>query len=124
MSKIYCVEITGLLSAGIPLVVADAERHGMTAYRYDYAWHRFTAEFTNPTDCLHFNDFVVENYIFASVGMYHIKRRFGGLQLRVPNSLTVLCKLCGENAKASSAHTHSGGHVCENCWDERLRITE
>jgi len=112
MSKIYCVEITGTLSAGVPIVVADAERHGMTAYRYDYAWHRFTAEFTN------------ENYIFASVGMYHIKRRFGGLQLRVPNSLTVLCKLCGENAKASSAHTHSGGHVCENCWDERLRITE
>jgi len=83
MSKIYCVEITGTLSAGVSIVVANAERHGMTAYRYDYAWHRFCAEFNNPTDMLAFKEFAAENYTFASLGTYHTKRRFDGLRLRI-----------------------------------------
>lgn len=69
--SINYVEITGHDTLGVSLVVADAERFSMTAYRYEYAFHRFTAEFSNPTDALHFVDYVSENYTFSSLGIYH-----------------------------------------------------
>lgn len=34
------------------------------------------------------------------------------------------CKFCGSGLPVTTMHLHDGGRVCENCWDERLRVTE
>jgi recombinational DNA repair protein (RecF pathway) len=34
------------------------------------------------------------------------------------------CKFCDTQYFPVSMHRHDGGYVCENCWDERLRVTE
>lgn len=36
----------------------------------------------------------------------------------------VHCKFCMKQERPRKAHLHQGAWVCENCWDERLRITE
>jgi hypothetical protein len=36
----------------------------------------------------------------------------------------VYCKLCDRAKPKDTAHSHSGGFVCAECWDERLRTTE
>jgi len=39
---------------------------------------------------------------------------------------TAECKFCGEelSLKGQEYHTHGNGYVCDECWDERLRMTE
>jgi len=35
-----------------------------------------------------------------------------------------VCKFCGDTIAKINAHLHQDTWVCEECWDERLRITE
>lgn len=36
----------------------------------------------------------------------------------------VKCKFCGKHTSADEAHLHDKEYVCEECWDDRLKITE
>jgi len=33
------------------------------------------------------------------------------------------CKFCEEPIESTDYHSHQDGIVCQNCWDERLRVT-
>jgi len=36
----------------------------------------------------------------------------------------LICDRCGSNVNAEEAHLHQGKYICEECWDDRLKMTE
>ena len=36
----------------------------------------------------------------------------------------VCCKICDRPCHIGDTHRHSSGYICNECWDERLKITE
>jgi len=48
-----------------------------------------------------------------------------GLKIKIANidRETTFCKFCRKEFLIDEMHYHQGTHVCNNCWDERLRIT-
>ena len=38
--------------------------------------------------------------------------------------MTADCKFCWNEVSINEAHLHKGSHVCDECWDDRLKTTE